>query len=257
MAADDAGITVCILTRDEEDRLPRTLAALRDRVAPVIVLDAESQDSTRAIAEHEGCEVHVRPWDGYVAARRHLIDLAHTEWILMIDADEVVQPAFWDEVGALDLDSVGAAGFAMRRRTVYLGRVLRRSWQPDWKTVLFRRDRARVHDSGVHESIQLYGDTRRLHSEIHHHSYRSLADHQARIVKYAALGARELARHGKTASWLDLAGRPAWAWFRQYLLMGGFVDGWRGHLAARSTAWSVYLRYALLAEMNRHERAER
>ena len=51
------------------------------------------------------------------------------------------------------------------------------------------------------------------------------------------------------ASWLDLAGRPAWAWIRQYVFMGGFVDGWRGRLAARSTAQSVYLRYAMLLEI--------
>ena len=251
MSADDVRITVCILTRNEADRLPRTLEALRGRVEPVVVLDAESEDATCEIAERAGCRVDVRPWQGYVAARRHLLDLAQTDWVLMIDADEVVQPAFWDEIGAVDLTTVDASGFAMRRRTVYLGRVLRRSWQPDWKTVLFRRDRARVHDSGVHESILIDGRVRRLRSEIHHYSYRSRADHEARMVKYAELGAEELMRQGRKASRFDLVVRPAWAWIRQYLLMGGFVDGHRGRIAARSTALSVYLRYMLLAKKQR------
>lgn len=253
MSAAEVSITVCILTYNEADRLPRTLAALRGRIEPVVVLDAESDDTTRDVAEDAGCEVHVRTWQGYAAARRHLLELAQTDWVLMIDADEVVQPAFWDEVGALDLTAVETAGFDMRRRTVYLGRVLRRSWQPDWKTVLFRRDRARVHDSGVHESILIDGPVHRLRAEIHHHSYRSLADHHARIVRYASLGADELARQGRQVSWLDLTVRPAWAWVRQYLVMGGFVDGWRGRLAARSTALSVYLRYAMLLERHRSE----
>lgn len=239
-------ITVCMLTLNEEDRLPRSLPPLRDRVARIVVLDADSDDATREVAAELGAEVFVRPWEGYVAARRHLLSLAETEWVLMLDADEVVEEGLWEELARRGFPAGSADGYRMRRRTVYLGRRLRRAWQPDWKTVLFRRAAARIPERAVHESVQVAGRTGRLRSEILHLSYRSVAEHYDRMLRYAVLAAGDLERQGRRAGWWDLALRPAWSWFSHFVLRGAFVDGKLGWMAAKSSAVSVFLRYALL-----------
>lgn len=245
-------VTVCMLTRNEADRLPASLGAVAGRVERILVLDAESDDGTGAVAREHGAEVHVRPWEGFVPARRHLLSLAATEWVLMLDADELVRPELWRELVERDFPDVAADGFQMRRRTVYLGRVLRRAWQPDWKTVLFRRSAARIPDTSVHEAVQIDGRRERLSAEILHHSYRSVAEHYRRMVTYAELAADDLEERGRNAGWVDLTLRPAWSGFSHLLLRGAILDGLRGWIAAASSAVSTLLRYAVLYD--RHHR---
>ncbi|MFQ5742378.1 MAG: glycosyltransferase family 2 protein [Acidobacteriota bacterium] len=242
-------ITVCMLTHNEEDRLPASLGAVRSHVERILVLDAESEDRTREIARQHGAEVVARPWNGYFDARRHVLSLATSPWVLMIDADEVVDASLWAEIVARGFPGGAADGFQMRRRTVYLGRRLRRAWQPDWKTVLFRREKGRIEERSVHESVTVDGNTVRLRSEILHYSYRSIDDHYRRMIVYAELAAADLHLGGKRAGWLDLVLRPAWSWFQHLILRGGLVDGTRGWMVAKSAAISTYLRYAALYEL--------
>ena len=62
-----------MLTRNEEDCVSVSLAEVRDHVHRMIVLDAESDDATRELAQKAGAEVVVRPWEGFVSARRYLL----------------------------------------------------------------------------------------------------------------------------------------------------------------------------------------
>lgn len=240
-----------MLTLNEEDRLPSSLAPFRDRVERILVLDAESEDRTREVAEGLGAEVHVRRWQGYVAARRHLLGLVVTEWVLMIDADEVLEESFWNELVALGFPEVGADGYQVRRRTVYLGKQLRHAGQPDWKTLLFRREKAWFEDRAVHEAVRVRGRVERLGAEILHDSYRSVEEHEARIQRYARLAAEDLYAQGKRANLFDLRVRPAWRFFTQMLVRGAILDGRLGWSVARSSARSVRLRYEILRDLER------
>jgi glycosyltransferase involved in cell wall biosynthesis len=246
-----AAITLCMLTRNEQDRLPTSLGALRDHVARMVVVDAESHDRTRELAEQAGAEVLVRPWEGFVAARRFLLSLADTPWVLMVDADEVVGPELWDELVALGFPDCTAHGFQQRRRTVYQDKVLRRTFQPDWKMTLVRTESAFIEDRSVHEALRVDGPVRRLRSEILHYSYRSAEDQYRRIERYAELAARDLAAQGARAGPVNLWLRPAWRWFSQLFLRGGIVDGPLGVTMANRSAWDVHLRYRYLRRLNR------
>lgn len=237
-----------MITHREADRLPASLGAVREHVQRMVVVDAESDDRTGEVAADLGAEVFVRPWSGFVEARRHALSLASTEWVLMIDADEVLQPALWEELEEIGFPEVAVAGFQVRRRTVFLGRRMRRAWQPDWKTILFRRRQAGIADRLVHESVIVDGEVARLRAELLHHSYESLEDHRRRIRRYAELAAEELYRQGRRASWVDLWLRPGWRLFSEFVLRGGFVDGTRGWIAARGSARGLWLRYRLLRQ---------
>ena len=241
-------ITLCMLTRNEEDRVAASLGAVRDHVARIVVLDAESADRTREIAEELGAEVVVRSWQGFVAARRHLLSLAKTPWVLMIDADEVVEPGLWAELDALGFPDCTADGFQLRRRAVYRGKKLRRAFQPDWKTALFLAEAAHFDDRAVHEAAKVNGEVKRLRTEILHYSYRSAEDQYRRMESYAALAALDLAERGKRAGLVNLWLRPAWRWFAELILLGGFVDGRLGVTMAWRSAYSVHLRYRHLKQ---------
>jgi glycosyltransferase involved in cell wall biosynthesis len=239
-----------MLTRNEEDRVSASLGAVRDHVARLVVVDAESDDRTRELAEQAGAEVVVRPWEGFVAARRFLMSLAETPWILMIDADEVIEPGMWEELDALGFPGGRAHGFQLRRRTVYQGKKLLRVFQPDWKTTLVRADSAYFEDRSVHEALRVKGPVARLKTEILHSTYRSAEDQYRRIDTYAKLAARDLAERGKRAGFVNLWLRPAWRWVTELFLQGGIVDGLLGVTMANRSAYGVHLRYRYLRRLN-------
>lgn len=243
-----AAVTAALLARHEADRLPATLAALSGRVARVLVAIADPDDPSHAVAAAHGAEVVPLAWQGYRATREALLACVHTPWVLMLDADEVVQPELWTELAARGFPEPGVVAYALRRRTYYLGRRLRRAWQPDWKLALVRRDAVRIEGGSVHERLVPMGRCVRLKAEIDHYSYRSLDDHVQRMLVYADLGAADLAAAGRVVRWWDLVLRPAWHGLRQLLLRGAVIDGTRGWMAAIGTAFSVYLRYAKLYE---------
>ena len=243
-------VTLCMLTRNEEERVAASLAAVRDHVEHIVVLDADSDDRTRELAEQAGAEVHVRAWTGFVDARRHLLSLASTEWVLMIDADEIVEPGLWQELRDRGFPGCREHGFQMRRRTVYAGVKLRRAFQPDWKTALVRVADAYFEDRAVHESLRVQGAVARLRTEILHHTYRSAEDQYRRIEEYAKLAARDLAAQGKRAGFVNLWVRPAWRWISEVFLLGGIVDGKLGVTMASRSAYGVHLRYRYLRDLN-------
>ena len=239
-----------MLTRNEEDRVSVSLAEVRDHVHRMIVLDAESDDATRELAQQAGAEVVVRPWEGFVSARRYLLSLVTSPWVLMIDADEVIEPGLWLELESLGFPECSADGFQMRRRTVYEGKKLRRAFQPDWKMSLVRVGNAYFEDRFVHESMKVKGVIERLRTEILHSSFRSADDHHQRIRTYARLAAQDLAEQGKRVGFTNLWLRPAWRWFKELILQGGIADGLLGLKMASRSAYGVHLSYRYLREMN-------
>ncbi len=87
-------LSLCMIVRDEEEMLPRSLAAVRDAVDEVVVVDTGSRDRTVEIARSFGATVIEREWTGsFAEARNASIEAATGDWLLFLDADEVLDPA--------------------------------------------------------------------------------------------------------------------------------------------------------------------
>jgi tetratricopeptide (TPR) repeat protein len=84
-------LSLCMIVRDEEEMLPRSLAAVRDAVDEIIVVDTGSTDRTIEIARSFGAKVIEREWTGSFAdARNASFDAATGDWVMFLDADEVL-----------------------------------------------------------------------------------------------------------------------------------------------------------------------
>ena len=87
-------LSLCMIVRDEEEMLPRSLAAVRDAVDEIVVVDTGSRDATLEVARSFGAKVIEREWTGsFAAARNASIEAASGDWLLFLDADEVLDPA--------------------------------------------------------------------------------------------------------------------------------------------------------------------
>jgi glycosyltransferase involved in cell wall biosynthesis len=244
-------VTVTIITLDEAAHIADAIdsAAWADEI---IVVDAGSADDTLGIARAKGARAEVRAWTGYVDQKNFAASLASHDWIFSLDADERIPPALASEIRALLSTNPPRAGYRVPRVTYHLGRWVRSTdFYPDYQTRLYDRRQARWQGRHVHESVTVDGPCGQLTQELLHYSYRNLSDHLNRINMYATLAARQMHESGRRAGLADLVIHPPAAFLRNYIIRRGFRDGTAGLILSIVNAYSVFLKFAKLWELQR------
>jgi len=245
-------ISACIVTLDEEDRLPDCLASL-DWCDEIVVVDSHSSDRTRELAVEQGARVVERDWPGHVAQKEFAVHAASHDWVFCIDADERVSKELAEEIETHRARGfAGLSGLSAPRVSSYLGRWIRHgTWYPDRKLRLFDRRRGGWGGQDPHDRVEVEGRVESLSGELRHHPYRSFGDHLKTIDRYSTITAEELHKEGRRARISDLLLRPPLRFLGFYIVRRGFLDGWRGLLLAYLAAHYVWLRYAKLWILDR------
>ena len=237
-------LTVTVITRNESANIEAALASV-DWADEIVVVDAESSDDTVAIARRHTDRVEVRPWAGFSAQKNHAATLASHDWIFSLDADERVTPALADEIRALLASEPASRGYRVPRLSHYLGRWIRGTdWYPDSQLRLYDRRAGEWNGRPVHESVRLNGEPGRLTHDLHHYPYRNISHHLATIDRYTTLAAGQMAADGRTPSIAGVALHPPFAFFRNYILRGGFRDGAAGFIVSVLNSYYVFLKLA-------------
>jgi len=252
------GISACIITRNEAERIGPCLAAL-GFCDEIVVVDAHSSDATREIAAGSGARVIERDWPGYRSQKQFATEAATHDWVLSVDADERVTAALRAEIEALRAGGFGGArGCTIPRLTEYFGQFLHHgnAW-PDRQIRLYDRRAARWAGYEVHEKIIVDGAVRALRGHLEHHAYRSLDDHLARLDRYASLMAQQMYAAGSRATLAPVLVNPAWRLFRGLVIKRGLLDGWRGWLFHIAEAGYVRRKYLRLWALSRGLELER
>lgn len=163
-------LTVIVLTKNEERHIARCLASVAPFAAQVLVVDSGSTDRTVEIARAEGAIVLENPWINYATQMNWGIDRVSecTEWILRLDADEVVTPDLATEI-ATQLPGLGTDvdGVYVSRRMTFLGRPMHRGGIFPVRVLrLFRAGRGRCENRWMDEHILVAGATADFAGEI-------------------------------------------------------------------------------------------
>jgi glycosyltransferase involved in cell wall biosynthesis len=244
-------LSVTIITRNEEARLRRCLESVA-WADEIVVLDAGSDDRTVEIARAFTDHVVVHRWEGFARQKNLALERATRDWVLSLDADELVSPELRDAILDVLRRDAPVDAYAVPRRNIFWGRWVRHGrLYPDWQVRLFRRGRGRFVERDVHESVEVDGTIARLGSPLIHESYRDVGDFIERTNRYTSLAAAESVRQGHRAGLADLVLRPAGRFFSMYVLHRGFLDGWRGFLLAALYAYYVLIRSAKIWEKTR------
>lgn len=257
-------MTVTIITRNEAAHIGAAIdsAAWADEI---VVVDCGSTDDTVARAAAKGVRVEHRPWSGWVDQKNFAASLASSDWIFSLDADERITPSLAQEIRGTLRDTPPHVAFRVPRVTFHLGRWIRTTdFYPDFQTRLYDRRSARWAGQYVHESIAALGSVGKLTQELEHYSYSNLSDHLDRINTYSTLAARQMYDRGRRASVFDLLAQGPAAFLRNYVLRRGMFDGSVGLILSTVNAYSVFLKFAKLWELQRtvgavqeHQAAER
>lgn len=244
-------VSVVVITKNEERSLARCLGSVA-WVEQIVVVDAESTDRTREVAERHGAKVLVRPWPGFVEQWNFALSEASEPWILVMAADEWLPEDSSREIRS-ELASPRADGYAFNRATAFTGAFVRHAFNPDWQLRLFRKGRGRFEGGLVHESVHMDPSCHvaRLHGRLLHLTYRSIHDHVERMNRYTDLAAATLRREGRSFSVFQMLVRPPAAFFKSYVLRRGCLDGMRGLVIGAHAAFYVFLKLAKRWELDR------
>ncbi len=244
-------LSVAIITRNEEERLPACLASVTF-ADDVVVVDAESHDRTPEIAKAAGARFFVEPWCGFGPQKQFAIDQCKHLWVLVLDADERIPPETVIEITNLLSGVPRYDAYSLPRKNFFSGRWIRHAgWWPDRVVRLFKKDCNRMSAHLVHESLQVRGSLGELANPLVHLTNRNLRQTMDKVNHYSSAGAEEMFARGESASILKAVARGSWAFWYNYLLRLGFLDGGQGLVIACTDGINKFLKYAKLHEMQK------
>ncbi|MEO6873742.1 MAG: glycosyltransferase family 2 protein [Opitutaceae bacterium] len=245
-------LSVIIIAKNEAQTLPRCLASVSGWVSEMVVALNDTTDDSDTLAHNAGALVHNLSWHGYRDTKNAALALAKQPWVLSLDADEEVSPALRESLTAFfaraDRDSFAGARFP--RKVWFIDRwITHGDWYPDLSLRLLQVGRARWGgDAIVHEKVECDGPVATLTGDLHHYSFPTLARHVSKINPFADLFMRQQKENDRHFSLFAAILRPAWRFFRAYVLKLGFLDGYPGFYIAWATAFSAFVRYSRLYE---------
>ena len=258
-------ITVVVPVKNEEKNLGRCLSAL-SRFGEVIVVDSGSTDRTKEIAGSHGAEVLDFRWNGNYPKKRNWVLLNHKlryDWVLFLDADELVDDRFCDEA-AKSVSTGAYAGYWLNYTNYFLGRGLRYGL-PQRKLAMFKvgstlyeRIDERMWsslDMEVHEHPVVDGPVGEIAARIDHRDFQGLHKFLVRHTDYARWESRRylMLTEESPAAAAHLTGRqrfkyrnlerwwyPLFYFLFAYVGRFGFLDGGAGFAYAYYKAWYFY-----------------
>lgn len=264
-------LSVVLATRNEEENIGRCLESVKHVADEIIIVDEESSDKTREIAEKLGAKVFLEPHhDIFHITKQKALDKASGEWILQLDADEAVTPELAKEIGLVIRNQkleippgkirlferhqklletrdgrIGTgsggqiAGYFIPRRNMFLGKpLIHAGVYPDGVIRLVKNGFARFPQKSVHEQIEIDGEVSWLGSDLLHYDSPTLKKYLMRLNRYTDLHAEELENKKvpKNALYFIVYSlfKPAATFFNLYFRHLGLLDGVRGFL------WSFF-----------------
>jgi glycosyltransferase involved in cell wall biosynthesis len=226
-------LSACIITRNEQKKLPLCLSSLR-WVPEVIVVDDYSSDDTPNICHSfKNVRYSTHKFEGFGIQKNYVLNLAANDWVLNVDADEIVTPELQIEIKDVLTGNTPFSGFFVRRKNLWFGRYYTDSLPGALR--LFRKSEGRFNQGYVHESVILDGKCGQLNGLLLHkpESFETFKKHyQIYALKYGKLAAKDYLQRGEritiwNALWKIIL-IPGLVFLREYFIKRKFLRGKAG-----------------------------
>lgn len=246
-------ISAFITTYNNAETLEKCLSSVA-WADEIVVLDSFSNDDTVAIARRHRCKVHQHEFLGYGKQKQMALEHTSNDWVLLLDADEMLSPALQAEIQALLESGPGAAGYAIPRREEVFWRMNHPGVRLNYHLRLFDKRRGRLSDTPVHAAPKVDGPVKRLRHPFLHFGERDIHEKVEKINAYSTGLVEDKLKKGRSPNPLILIIYPPWVFVRSYVFKRSFLDGWAGFTASVIMSFYAFLRYAKLYERMRRAR---
>jgi len=252
-------VSVVINTLNEEKNIERCLSSVA-WADEIVVVDMESTDKTRSLAQKFTDKIYSHPLTGFVEpARNFAVKKANNDWILILDADEVIPGRLaqtlkiLSEKGEYDF-------FRIPRKNIIFNRwILHGGWWPDYQIRFFKKGKV-TWDRKIHGVPLTRGRGLDLIAEeenaIIHYNYSSIGQFVERLNRYTEVEAQQLVSEGYKFLWPDLFAKPTGEFSSRFFLREGYKDGLHGFALSLLQAFSFFVTYLKVWEKEGFWQAE-
>jgi len=255
--------SVVIPCKNEEHHLEDCVLSVVDWADEVVIADSGSTDRTLEIAARlcerfpAKCRLVQREFINFGSFKSWASQQCRHDWVFVLDADERMSKSLSHEIDTVLSSSSAADAYLVRFRHYFLGHRIRfGKWNGRGVIRLFRQSRCHYDSREVHEKVIVpSGRVRKLHSRLDHFTCTSLDRWFQKKYAYARYGANELAKRGRRARAYDLFLRPLIQFIAGYIFRLGFLDGIPGLIVAFDGAFSTYLKYVKLWEIQQNQKS--
>lgn len=239
-------ISVAIATYNEESNIGRCLDSVNSWVNQTIIVDGQSRDKTVSIAQrYKNTQVISTPnLKMFHTMKQMAIDKCTGDWVLQLDADEVVSQELKSEIQQIltkNPKSIPQNGFWIKRKNYFLGRFLTKGGQyPDPTIRLYKNGLGHLPCQSVHEQAKIKGRVGELENDLLHYADADFSRYLSRNNRYTSLMAQELKKQKVKINLFSfinyLLVQPTLTFCRIYFRHKGFVDGFPGLVFAYYSA---------------------
>jgi len=246
-------ISALIITYNEIGYIEKCISSVAF-ADEIIVVDSYSTDGTyEFLQKHPRVKVIQRPFDNFTSQKSYTLKQANNDWILFIDADEVVSKKLQSEIITKVNSNTNIAAYWFYRKFMFKQEPLHFSgWQTDKNYRLFRKSKAKFSDEKiVHETLEVAGKSGILKEKLTHFCYKDFEDYKGKMLKYGRLKAKQDFYTEKKFNYFALIFKPLWKFFNHYILRLGILDGKKGLIISYLNALGDLERYKTLKVLDK------
>ena len=243
-------ISIFIITYNEEKIIEQCLKKLL-WADEIIVVDSKSTDNTVAICEKYGAKVFLNPFENYGKQKQFALNKTNNNWVLSLDADEILSDELINEIKLLDLNNNNIKGFLIPRTHVFLNKIFRYGSE-NKKPILrfFDKTNGSFLENKVHEKIVVKGKLGKLNNEMLHYTVFDFSNAIQKQTKYSLLGGEFLFEKNKKVSIFKVSVKFPFEFIRVYFFQRNFLNGYQGFIWSMLAAYSSFIKYAQLFDLN-------
>lgn len=246
-------ITAIIPCFNEEKQLRAALESVK-WADEIMVVDSYSTDKSLEIAREYTDFIIQRTYENSASQKNWAIPQANNDWILLLDADEILPQALQDEIQTvLRQQEELLDAYWMYRDNFFMGKKVHHVIKGDKVIRLFKKT-CRYKPLHVHSEIETEGlNVGRLEHKMEHRTFKGIESHLKKVHRYALWSAKDYHKKTKKITLYHLWIKPFYRFIKHYFIERGFLDGKVGFILSSVLAWSVFLRYWYLIELRREE----
>lgn len=246
-------ISAVVITYNAAATIGECVDALKKVSDEIIIIDSFSTDNTAEICRQKDIIFIQQHWPGYGPQKNSGISKALYDYILSVDADEIIDAELAASILAEKKTGLNNH-YAFRRLNFYYTQFVRHGAEKPGPIIrLFNKNSAYWDDKPVHETLVVKDDmkTKILNGFLLHYSYDSISHHIEKANTYTSLSAEGLMAKGKKNYLFKMVFSPPVNFFINFFIRGGFRDGMSGLILATFSAHATFIKYAKLWEMYR------
>ena len=245
-------VSAVLITKNEEKNIKRCLESVK-WVDEIVLVDGYSTDRTVEIAKSYGAKIVMHKFEGDFGMERNIgNESATSDWILALDADEVIPPKTREKIEEVLKNGSEFDAYNVPRLQYFLGKPLLHGGRYHSIVNFFRRGKAKF-SGKVHHLVLVDGETGQFDEPIEHYPFHTISEFLERHNRYTHYEALEMFEEFKDTKLNEvkrnLTTRPLKLFFKTYIKKKGYKDGIVGLIFCILFSWSYFIKWAKYWEL--------